>query len=155
VKLTILIFLFCLSVFADDSHSNNHKFEDLFIWKVSDELKLSVPEEKIFSDLVRDLNQKRQTLNEAMQDTLKKLKDAKTKPEQTRLLSQYRAQLKKHSQLGLDEIDRIKKSLGTDRAAQYFVLKNELMTELRSKLTKPDADKSTAPLKAPQIIEEK
>lgn len=140
---------------AEDAKANNHKFEDLFIWKVSDELKLSVSEEKTFSDLVRGLNQKRQDLNDAMQGTLKKLKDAKTKVEQTKLIGQYRNQMKQHSQIGIDEIDQIKKILGPEKTAQYLVLKNDLMTQLRSRLAKPESEKDKPELKAPQLIEEK
>jgi hypothetical protein len=140
---------------AEDSKSNNHKFEDLFIWKISDEMKLSPADEKTFSELIRGLNQKRQDLNESMQDTLRKLKDAKAKAEQSKLIAQYRDQMKKHSQLGVDEIDQIKKALGPEKAAQYLILKNELMTQLRTKLTKSESDKDKTILKAPQIIEEK
>lgn len=140
---------------SEDSKPNNHKFEDLFIWKISDEMKLSPADEKTFSELIRGLNQKRQDLNESMQETLKKLKDAKAKADQTKLIAQYRDQMKKHSQLGVDEVDQVKKMLGPEKAAQYLVLKNELMTQLRTRLTKPESEKEKSDLKAPQLIEEK
>lgn len=156
----ILVFLVFTSLrtHAEESRSSNpptnHKFEDLFIWKVSDELKLSVPEEKAFSDLVRGLNQKKTDLNEQMQVTLKKLALAKDKKERDKALSEYKTEVKKIGKIAIDEVDQIKKVLGTEKAAQYFVLKNDLANQFKAKLVNPEPDKSKSELPAPKVIEE-
>lgn len=178
----ILVFLVftALSTHAEELRPANHKFEDLFIWKVSDELKLSVPEEKSFSDLIRSLNQRKSSLNDQIQATLKKISAASPassastagaanvastasaevaaknahKKSMDKTLSEYRSELKALNNLNIEEIDQVKKILGSERAAQYLVLKNDLANQLRSKLMNPDTDKSKADLPLPKIIEE-
>lgn len=140
---------------AEESHQTNHKFEDLFIWKVSDELKLSVPEEKSFSDFIRGLNQKKSQLNDQIQETLKKLSATTSQKKATdQLVAQYRTQLKALNNLNVEEIDQIKKILGSEKVAQYLVLKNDLATQLKAKLSAPDPTKPKTDLPAPKIIEE-
>jgi hypothetical protein len=172
LKVYLSVFILVLSVFtslsthAEESRPPNHKFEDLFIWKVSDELKLSVPEEKSFSDLIRSLNQKKASLSDQIQDTLKKIAAGGTAPEMAtgkssvhkksmdKILNEYRSELKALNNLNVEEIDQVKKILGSEKAAQYLVLKNDLANQLRSKLLNSDADKSKTDLPTPKIIEE-
>lgn len=160
LKVAVLLFslsLISFSTHAEEIHTNSHKFEDLFIWKISDELKLSVPDEKAFSDLIRKLNQKKADLNEQVQATLKKLSESKDKKEREKNLTEYKTQVKKLGQIAIDEVDQIKKALGEEKAAKYFVLKNELANQFKARLANPGANPDSKPkvdLPSPKVIEE-
>jgi hypothetical protein len=132
---------------------SRNKVEELFIWKISDELKLSVPEEKKFSDFVRGLNQRRAQVNDELQESLKKMSASANPKERERALSEHRKLLKSYSDLSIEEVDRIQKLLGTEKAAQYFVLKNDLTNRLKAMLTMPDK-KPMEKLGPPKVIEE-
>jgi hypothetical protein len=150
---SILFFIFNLSAYAAEP---KNRVEELFIWKISDEMKLSVPEEKAFSDLIRALNQKRHAANESLQNTLKKMSDAKSLKEKEKLLSDHRKHLKTYNDLSVEEADRIEKLFGAEKATQYFVLKNDLTNRLKSMLAAPEKPAPSAEkLAPPKLIEEK
>lgn len=136
-----------------------NRVEELFIWKVSDELKLSVPEEKSFSEMIRGLNQRRSLVNENLQDILKQLAESKTTKDKERLLLEQKRLFRSYNDLSLEEAERIQKLFGIDRAAQYFVIKNDLTNRLKTVLASPDKPtQAAAPTKLgpPKvIIEEK
>ncbi len=157
----ILVSLFQISTSAGAVDSKN-RVEELFIWKVSDELKLSVPEEKSFSILIKGLNQRRTLVNENLQDIVKQLAESRTTKEKEKLLLEQKRQLRNYNELSLEEADRVQKLFGIDRAAQYFVIKSDLTNRLKTVLASPE--KTTAPtappaapvkLGPPQVIEEK
>jgi predicted membrane chloride channel (bestrophin family) len=128
--------------------------EELFIWKISDEMKLSVPDEKAFSDFIRKMNQKKSECNDDIQNVLKKLSEAKDLKEKEKLLKEHRKALKVYNDLTLEEVDQMQKIFGSEKAAQYFVLKNDLTNKLKSMLASPEKAAKT-PLPPPRIIEEK
>ncbi len=132
---------------------SRNKVEELFIWKISDELKLTVPEEKNLSDLLRGLNQRRVKINEDLQATLKKMSTATQSKDREKILIEHRRLLKSYSDLSIEEADRIQKMLGNDKAVQYFVLKNDLTNRLKTMLASPEK-KSTEPMAPPKVIEE-
>lgn len=136
-----------------------NRVEELFIWKVSDELKLSVPEEKSFSEMIKGLNQRRSLVNENLQDILKQLAESKTTKDKERLLLEQKRLFRSYNDLSLEEAERIQKLFGIDRAAQYFVIKNDLTNRLKTVLASPDKPtQAAAPAKLgpPKvIIEEK
>lgn len=152
ITFIFLPLLFSLNLSAVESKS---RVEELFIWKISDEMKLSVPEEKNFSDLIRSLNQRRQATNEELQLTIKKMSETKNIKDQEKLLATHRKLLKQYNDLTIEETDRIEKMFGTERAARYFVLKNDLTNRLKSVLAAPEKSSSDGKLQPPKIIEEK
>lgn len=117
-------------------------------------MKLSVPDEKSLTDLIRGLNKKRADANEKLQSTLKALSEAKDNKEKEKLLKEHRKALKAYNDLSLEEADQIQKIFDVNRAAQYFVLKGELTNKLKTLLASPEKG-SQAPLPPPQVIEEK
>lgn len=130
-----------------------NRVEELFIWKISDEMKLSVSEEKNFADLVRELNRKRSESNEKIQKIIQKMAVAKNSKDREKLLKEHRGALKSYGDLNLEEADRIQKLFGMDRSATYFVLKNDLTNRLKTMLAAPEKP-AKAPLPPPQVIEE-
>lgn len=155
--MTLFKFLiFNLAIFSFSSLfavENRSRVEELFIWKISDEMKLSVPEEKSFSDLIRNLNQKKLKTNEELQIVLKSLAKASTRKDKEKFLAEHRKLLKQYNDYSLEEVDRIQKIFGTDKAAQYFVLKNDLTSRLKSLLAIPEKPAAPQPEKlAPPVI---
>jgi hypothetical protein len=150
----------------EEASPASHKFEDLFIWKVSDELRLSESEEKKFGDFIHDMSRKKTLLNSEIQKMLEKLSigeeaNGTTKAQGAsplKKLNEYRNQIKKLNALNIEEIDQIKKILGAKKAVRYFVLKNELANQFKARLVNPDLDSDTAKSKTalptPKLIEE-
>ena len=71
-----LIFWISLGFFVNSNAvaaEKRNQLEELLIWKMSDELKLSPLEEKKFTDVVRQLNQKKTELNRELQASIEKL----------------------------------------------------------------------------------
>ena len=81
----LILFHFSFSAGAVDS---KNRVEELFIWKISDELKLSVPEERSFSKLIKTLNERRSQVNEDLQAILRQLSDSKTTKDKEKLLTE-------------------------------------------------------------------
>lgn len=146
------IFIFPVLLFAADA---KNRVEELFIWKISDEMKLSVPEEKTFSELIRSLNQKRQAAHDGMQTTLRKMSESKSRAEKDKLLREHRRQLKKYNDISMEEIEKMEKLLGAERTTRYLVLKNDLTNRLKSLFAAPEKLAPANPLAPPQLIEEK
>lgn len=134
--------LFSVSVWA-----KKNSVEDIFIWKVSDELKLSPQEEKKFADIHRDLNKQKAELQtslsilsyEKKSDTLKK----------------YKSTLIEYNNLSIKEFDKIKGLLGEKRFLEYLSLKQDINTKLKSLVLGEEVKVKPSKLPPPQIIEEK
>ncbi|MCE3010100.1 MAG: hypothetical protein LW875_05765 [Proteobacteria bacterium] len=126
------------------AEASKNRLEELFIWKVSEELKLSVTEEKQFSDTVRELNLKRFYFNEEIQKHLVAMGSTEASKAKSKL-SLYRQTLKKYQDVNLEEIDRMQKILGPQKANQYFVLKNDLSQKLKNMISNPEKSKDEKP----------
>lgn len=114
-----------LSGFAKESEKRN-QLEEFYIWKLSDEMKLSPTEEKKFAELVKSLNEKKSQLNEKMQNSIDKIsKLTETKKRDTELVT-YRKSLQEYNRISEEEFDKIKNLLGVDKTAQYLQIKQDL-----------------------------
>ncbi|KHD89844.1 MAG: hypothetical protein OM95_01940 [Bdellovibrio sp. ArHS] len=157
-----LIFLFAISVlfvhsfsFAVQAAEKRNQLEELLIWKMSDELKLTPVEEKKFTDLVKELNRKKSDLNHEMQLSIEKMQKATTTKVKEDELSKYRKNLQSYGRIGEEEFDKLKPLLGAERLVQYLVIKLDLTNRIKSMLTNPEAGKGGKPLPSPKLIEEK
>lgn len=148
--------LWALPSFAlSDSEIKKNQLEDIFIWKMSDELKLTVHQEKTFTEVSKDLNRKKSELNRKIHEAIQNL-DAKN-PEAG--LQNYRKLMNEYNQLSLKEFDSIKKLLGSKKFAEYLQIKYELTTKVKSILIgeKAAAEKKEPVVKLPppKVIVEK
>lgn len=134
-----------------------NQLEELFIWKLSDELKLSPVEEKKFTDTVKDLNKKKSELNHQLQESIEKMSKAATTKKRDEELVRYRKTLQSYNHISEEEFDRLKPLLGADRMVQYLQVKQDLTNRIKSMLANPEASPKTEkkPLPAPKVIEEK
>ncbi|NUN05124.1 MAG: hypothetical protein HUU57_05125 [Bdellovibrio sp.] len=132
-----------------------NQLEELLIWKLSDELKLSPAEEKKFTDIVRQLNTKKAELNQSLQTSVEKLGKAKSLKEKDEELTRYRKVVQSFGRLGEEEFDKLKPVLGSERLAQYLVIKQDLANRIKTMLVNPENQKGGKALPQPKLIEEK
>lgn len=132
----------------------NH-LEELFIWKVSEELKLSTIEEKKFTDTIHDLNAKKQQLTQNLETATSTLIHAKNDVDRKAQFLLFKKILKDYNKLSLDELDRLNAILGIRKLSKYLEVKLDLTNKVKSLMLNPDkADHEKKPLPKPQIIEE-
>jgi hypothetical protein len=122
---------------------------------MSEELKLSAPEEKKFTEAVKALNQKKSDLNKELQDAVTNMAKADTDKAKAEQLKSYKKTLHAYNALSEEEIDKIQTLLGAARAIQYLQIKQDLTNRMKSMLMTPEGQKPKAPLPAPKVIEEK
>ncbi len=132
-----------------------NQLEELLIWKMSDELKLTAQEEKKFSEVLRRLNDRKSILNNSLKDSLVKLKQSSSK-EQEKELKRYRQVLSDYNRLSLEEFDSLQPLLGAERMIKYLDIKQDLANRIKSMLLAPESTPTkNKKLPAPKVIEEK
>lgn len=128
--------------------------EDIFIWKMSDELKLTAQEEKQFTEINKSLNKKKSEINKKIQDYVQNLKE--TDSELT--LKNYKKLIQEYNQITISEFDSIKKLLGTKKFINYLKIKNELTSKVKSILVgeknAEKDEKKSKQLPPPKVIVE-
>jgi len=152
----IIIFIFPISFGWAESPRPTSRLEDLFVWKVSEELKLTVKEEKDFAAQIVRLNQIKAKALDQVELELKKM--VFVLPNTARpLLKNYREALKKYNQVSVEEVETMIKVLGPEKAARYFVVKGELAQKIKTLLgnnAQQPEKKGKVKLPEPRLIEE-
>ncbi len=162
----VFIFLCAISIHANTEIAKKNQIEDIFIWKISDELQLSAKQEKEFGDIHRSLNKKKSELSEQIKNAQTDPKKADIKmsaADQNKLIKKNRMLLTQLNQLSVDEFDSMKKLLGPEKFLEYLFLKQELNTKFKSMVLgtragsdKPVVDKvKSGDVTEPVVIEEK
>jgi phage host-nuclease inhibitor protein Gam len=119
---------------ARASSDYRQKLQELFIWKVSEELKLAPKEEKQFGDLIRELNQRKVELQKDLDQQIEFFKTAKAS-ELKKNLKAYSSSLRRFNEINSDEIEKMKNIIGLEKTAKYLVLKAELSAKLKNMLS--------------------
>lgn len=157
-----LVFIFSAaaetSQIDDETKKNPERsyIEDIFIWKISDELKLTAQEEKKFTEINRSLNRKKSDLNKKIHQSVQNLSANSSEG----ALNKYKKLIQDYNQLSISEFDSIRRLLGTKKFISYLKIKNELTNKIKSILTseKRPNDKTETlshPLPPPKVIIEK
>lgn len=115
----------------------NNKVEELFIWKISEELKLNPAEEKQFSENFKNLNQRKLVLNTEIQAQVQNATGLKTEKQHKEFLENYKKNLGKMHRISQDEISSMSKIFGIPRTVQYLQVKQELSSKVKTLLTQP------------------
>jgi hypothetical protein len=153
----VLIFIFSINAYSsNEAELKKSHLEDIFIWKISDELKLTAKQEKQFTEISKSLNKKKSELNKKIQEAVQNLK---TTDSETQLKS-YKKLIQEYNQISITEFDDIKKILGAKKFVSYLKIKNELNTKLKSilvgdKLADNKRDANAKPLPSPKVIIER
>lgn len=153
IKLILASIILCLSAFAEVDKQVK-KFEDLFIWKVSDELKLTQKEEAIVSEVIKETNKKKQQSNTDLEALYKKLNEETTDAGKKAVYVKIRAAHKSQLNIALEELDRLNKGVGLKRLGQYLEVKRELSEKIKNVWTQNEK-KGDKVLPPPKVIEEK
>jgi hypothetical protein len=149
---------------SSDVETKKTYIEDIFIWKMSDELKLSAQEEKSFTEIHKNLNKQKAELNKKIQEiTVNQGQSVSflTKSQLETNLKKLRKLITDYNQLSLNEFDSMKKLLGSIRFSAYLQIKSELNNKVKSMLTgekpveKDKKETSAVKLPPPQVIIEK
>lgn len=132
----IIIFIFLpLSSMADVD-----RFEELFIWKMSEAMKLDAKKESEFSQIIRKINQKKgralQSLNKSAEDLSKQKSEGDSK----QAVESYKKSLNSYQSINEEEIVELKKIFNYKELAMYLSYKNEVLKKLHDRLTKQAKD---------------
>ncbi|MBL7672194.1 MAG: hypothetical protein JNM39_17070 [Bdellovibrionaceae bacterium] len=139
---------------SDIGTKKNH-LEELFIWKVSEELKLSTGDEKKFSDTLRSLSAQKQAISQKLEDLTGLFIHAKTDAERKKQFAAYRKALIDYNNLALDELDQMKGIFGMQKMAHYMEVKIDITNKIKALISSPDkSGKDKKLLPAPKVIEE-
>lgn len=153
IQILAFAFYFCLPSFAD-SGQQIKKFEDLFIWKVSDELKLTQKEEDLIGDVIRKTNQKKAKANQELEKLYRQLTKESSDSDRKQVLGKIKKALKAQHETVIEELELLEKGIGLKKLAKYLELKQELTDKLKNIWINND-QKGERKLPPPKIIEEK
>lgn len=169
-KCVILVFISFVATLVCANTENikknpKNQVEDIFIWKISDELQLSAKQEKEFGDIHRQLNKKKSELTEQLkqlQTDHRKNQPPLSKLEQVQLIQKNKKILIQLNQLNIDEFESMKKLLGNEKFLSYLFLKQEINTKFKSMVLghriekiKDEAKAKSTESQSPTITEEK
>ena len=154
IKKTLIITLFLISSTLAETDKQVKKFEDLFIWKISDELKLTPQDEAAVSTIIKESNRKKTANNLELESLYKKLKDDSTDNSRKSTFAKIKESHKMHLTVTLEELDRLNKSIGLKRLGQYLELKRDLTEKIKGIWTQTEK-KASGTLPPPKVIEEK
>src|SRR5689334_15733679 len=127
-----LIFVATGPSVSADADKSRVRLEELFKWKVSDTLQLAPAEEEKFSQILKDVADRRHKAFERMDQISSALSKAPTTKETEKLIGDYQKQFKAYTEAQLYEIDALKKLFGSEKMGRYIVLKDELTNKLKS-----------------------
>ncbi len=125
-----IVLFFSIISFSANSETDVKKthLEDIFIWKMSDELKLTAPEERQFTDINKQLNRRKSEINRNIQISIQSLTESGTEA----ALKRHKKLIQEYNDISVSEFESIKKLLGTKKFISYLKLKNELNSKVKS-----------------------
>lgn len=114
------------------------RLEELFIWKMTEELKLPVEKEASFSEAVRSLNREKSKANSELASALEDIGRAqsvdksKVRAATEKAVKRYEKAWRSYGDLPLREVQRLKKILGPELLGQYLLAKAQMAEKLKA-----------------------
>ena len=108
------------------------RLEELFIWKMSEELKLPVEVESSFAEAIRALNREKSKSLADIEAALLAIDQAKTKTESEKAVKRYEKAIRKFGDVPIREVSRLRKVLGSQRLSRYLVSKSQMAEKLKA-----------------------
>ncbi|GIL18291.1 MAG: hypothetical protein BroJett040_20420 [Oligoflexia bacterium] len=135
------------------------------LWKLTEEMHLSAQDEKTLSDIYKQSLEKKAKNQAALQKLVQDHSKFKAPAEKSKFLNDYKKLLSEYNQINLEELNRLEKAFGSEKASQYVIVKSELASKIKSlivsekgekseKLDKEEKAPSRVNLPDPKIIEE-
>lgn len=126
------------------------RLEELFIWKMSEELKLPVEQETQFANLMRSLNREKSKTNLAVASALDEISRAQAVSDPTKsraaiekAVKNYEKAWLAYGRIPLNEVRRMRQLLGPERLGKYLIAKS-VMAEKMMALSVREASEATA-----------
>ena len=120
---------------GEDQH--REKLEDLFLWKVSDQLKLSSKEETEVSKIYKSLSKKKIENSSQLELLASKLRGRTLQSAEAEAwVLDYEKALAEQAKCQLEEFQKLKKVLGSERLLTYLSIKQQFSERLKELLTK-------------------
>lgn len=140
------------------ANTQKNQLDSIFIWKISDELKLSVKEEKDFAEIFKKLGKKKNDLNTEQQGLLAQIEAelAASKANNkiaSDLLKKFRKNSEELNAIALSEFDQLKALFGERKMLQYLKVKNDVTNKLKTILLNEKKEEKKTILPVPKIIE--
>jgi len=108
------------------------RLEEVFIWKMSEELRLSVEIETTFAEAIRALNREKHSANSEVSMALVALEKSKSPKERDQALKRYERAWRSYGELPIREVSRMKPILGVEKLGQYLVAKSQMAERLKA-----------------------
>ncbi len=133
---------------AEDSkkpEKMKQRLEQLFMWRVSDRLQLSTSEEMHFEVEYKKISEEKRILRGRSDEVAAQLDQRKAdKKLSTKLMQEYLDVMKKLNGLPSKEILMVEKLFGSSKAAEYVLLKREMMKKFKDMLSQDHSQAATA-----------
>lgn len=157
ISLLFLIYSSFLMAVETPSIESNQKtklqLEDLLIWKISDELKLTPDQEKKVTEIIKTINKKKTENNLEIETLTKQVIKAEDEKTKSKSFNDLKKKLQQHGALASEELELIKSALGIKKLGQYLEVKNDISEKVKN-LIIPADKRSGKKLPPPKIIEE-
>lgn len=108
------------------------RLEEVFIWKMSEELRLSVEIETTFAEAIRALNREKHSANSEVSQSLAALGKSKSPKDRDQALKRYERAWRSYGELPLREVSRMRPILGPEKLGQYLVAKSQMAERLKA-----------------------
>lgn len=162
----ILVFLFILNIYcginfvsatevssAESSQKAKLQLEDLLIWKITDELKLTPDAEKKISDVIKGINKKKHDVNIEIEKLTKEIIKSQDDKAKSKAYNELRKKLQSHGMIAVEELEQVKAAIGIKKLGQYLEVKNDISEKVKN-LIMPNDKKGGKKLPPPKVIEE-
>lgn len=108
------------------------RLEEVFIWKMSEELRLSVEIETTFAEAIRALNREKHSANSEVSQSLAALGKSKSPKDRDQALKRYERAWRSYGELPIREVSRMRPILGPEKLGQYLVAKSQMAERLKA-----------------------
>ncbi|MCB0347849.1 MAG: hypothetical protein KDD37_03395, partial [Bdellovibrionales bacterium] len=145
-----VIILFSMPLQAAD------RFQELFLWKMSEALKLSAEKEEAFATAVRTLNEKKAKALQDIDTSLAKMKGASTENNAKVQVTKYKEALDAYHNVAQEELTEMSKIFNYSELSKYLTIKMEIIKRLQEKMLDSQKESKTevGPRKPKIILDE-
>jgi hypothetical protein len=123
---------------APSEQQLRERLNQIFYWRLADELKLTPKEEKDLIQVIEDTQKKREIALAERDSALKTMHELKEGDVKNRdeSLSRYEKSLQKLSESDIDEHKKLRNLLGAGRLARYYVIRDTVLAEIKKSALK-------------------
>ncbi|MBN8535893.1 MAG: hypothetical protein J0M15_02480 [Deltaproteobacteria bacterium] len=152
-RLISIFFLMFSTALAESNFKAKLQLEDLLIWKISDELKLTTEQEKKISDIIKYLNKKKSANSQEIEVLTQRIIKSEDEKVKNKAFLDLKKKLSIYNLISIEELDKVKGVLGIKKLGQYLELKKDISEKVKN-IILPADKKGEVKLPPPKITEE-